>query len=274
MELTTHTTTGIDKTARYGWVTKDEPGRLQMLHKDVLQIHPAYQRDVIPSKVKEITAAWSWVAAGAIVVGERGGEYWVIDGQHRVVAAKRRSDITRLPCIVFRTHDVKQEAAAFLDVNTGRKPVTSIGKFKAMIARGDKAACAVQHTLDLLGITPKATASKPLELKSVGWAIKRAGEDLDKFETVMRTAADLSHDMPIQEKLLDGLWYIHSRLPKGINDKRFADRLKVVGARRLIEGANRASAYFVRGGASVWADGMMNEINRGLRNTFALRSDE
>ncbi len=265
---------GIDKTSRYKWVTKDEPGELKRLHKDVLQIHPAYQRDVIPSKVKEITAEWSWVAVGAIVVGERGGEFWVIDGQHRVMAAKRRSDITHLPCVVFKTDGVRQEAAAFLDVNTGRKPVSSIGKFKAMIAAGDEAACAVQHTLDSLGITPKTTASKPRELKSVAWAIKRAAEDVAKFTLVMRVAAELSHDIPIQEKLLDGLWYIHDRLPNGITEKRFAERLKVVGARKLIDGANKASAYFVRGGANVWADGMMNEINRGLRNTFSLRDSD
>ena len=72
MEITTHTALGVDKTKRYGWVTKDEPGSLQMLHKDVLQVHPAYQRDVLPEKVKAITAAWSWLSLGALVVGERG----------------------------------------------------------------------------------------------------------------------------------------------------------------------------------------------------------
>lgn len=44
MKLTTHTPNGVDKKSRYGWVTKDEPGELKMLHKDAIQIHPAYQR--------------------------------------------------------------------------------------------------------------------------------------------------------------------------------------------------------------------------------------
>lgn len=261
---------GVDKTKRYGWVTKDAPGELRNLHKDVLQIHPAYQRDVLPMKVKEITATWSWAACGAIVVGERGGEFWVIDGQHRVLAAKRRSDITHLPCVVFKTEGVRQEAVAFLDLNTGRKPVSSIGKFKAMIAAGDASACAVHRTLEALGVTPKATANKAKELKSVAWAIRKAGEDVAKFELVMRVAVELSQDMPIQEKLLDGLWYINERLAGGITNKRFRDRINAVGARRLIEAANKAAAYFARGGAKVWADGMMNEINKGLQKRFAL----
>ena len=272
--MMSETVKGVDKVKRYGWVTKDEPGALKNLHKDVLQIHPAYQRDVIPAKVKEITANWSWVGAGAIVVGERGGEFWVIDGQHRVLAAKRRSDITHLPCVVFQTDGVKQEAVAFLDLNTGRKPVSSIGKFKAMLAAGDEAASTVHRVMEELGVTPKATANKGKELKSVAWAVRRAGEDAEKFEIVMRMASELSHDIPIQERLLDGLWYINDRMRGGISDKRFSDRLRAVGARRLIDAANKAAAYFVKGGANVWETGMMDEINKGLRNKFALRDGD
>lgn len=272
--MMSETVKGVDKVKRYGWVTKDEPGALKTLHKDVLQIHPAYQRDVIPAKVKEITANWSWVGAGAIVVGERGGEFWVIDGQHRVLAAKRRSDITHLPCVVFQTEGVRQEAIAFLDLNTGRKPVSSIGKFKAMIAAGDEAACTVHKTLEALGVTPKATANKGKELKSVAWAVTRAKEDPEKFALVMRIAADLSHDIPISSRLLDGLWYIDARMDGGIDNKRFIDRLQSIGARKLIDAAHKAAAYFVHGGAKVWAAGMMDEINKGLRNKFSLRDGD
>ncbi len=264
---------GLDKTTRYGWVTRDEPGTLMTLHKNILQIHPDYQRDVIPSKVKEITANWSWVGAGAIVVGERLGSFWVIDGQHRVLAAKRRSDITVLPCVVFQTESVRQEAVAFLDLNAGRKPVSSLGKFRAMIAAGDEAACFVQKTLESLGVMPVACASKANELKSVAWAVRKAGEDQNKFELVMRIATELSRDIHIHEKLLEGLWYIHNRLGVGIDDRRFMDRLRSIGARRLIESANKAAAYFSRGGSRIWASGMMEEINKGLRNRFELKED-
>lgn len=51
---------------------------------------------------------------------------------------------------------------------------------------------------------------------------------------------------------------------------RLFDRLKAIGAPRLVEGANKASAFFVRGGAQVWARGMLEEINKGLRNRFEM----
>lgn len=263
---------GVDKTARYGWITKDAPGELRTLHKDVLQIHPAYQRDAIPSKIKDITAQWSFVACGAIVVGLRGNEYWVIDGQHRVLAAKRRSDITHLPCVIFHTEDVKQEAVAFLDLNTGRKPVSTLGKFKAMIAAGDESAVFVHDTLEAFGITPKPSAHKAKEIKSLGWALKKAKENPARFEKVMRMANDLSTDIPIQEKLLDGLWYIDERIDGGITNRRFSERIHQIGASKLIEAANKASAYFVRGGASVWAQGMLDAVNRGLQKRFEMKA--
>jgi hypothetical protein len=272
MELTTHTAKGVDKTARYGWVTKDEPGELKMLHKDVLQIHPAYQRDVLPEKVKAITAAWSWLSLGALVVGERGGEFWVIDGQHRTLAAKRRSDITHLPCVVFKTADVKTEARGFLDLNTGRKPVTAVAKQKAMVAAGDEVAAYVQQQCEALGLEIKPSAHTAGQLKCVGWCTRRAAEDKDVFRLVLAMGAELStqDQMPVAERVLEGLWILHAKCGNGLADKRLTKRLREKGARALLDAANRAAAYYASGGGKVWAQGMLAELNKGLQHKFTM----
>jgi len=254
------------KIERYGWTLKDSPGEMRRLNKNVLQVHPAYQRHAVETKIKMIAAAWSWVACGAIIVGNRGGEYWVIDGQHRVLAARRRADIDSMPCLVFETESVEQEAQGFLDANTGRKPVSSIDKFRASIASGDETAKYVDALFSELGITPRATASKPLEIKSMAWALARARENREAFDVVVRMAADLCKETIVHEMLLDGLYYLHTNSETNLGDKRMRDRLKKIGAGRLMEAAKRASAYFARGGAKVWADGMLSELNKGLRN--------
>lgn len=270
MELTTHTAKGVDKTARYGWVTKDEPGTLQMLHKDELQIHPAYQRDVLTDKVKAITARWSWLSLGALVVGERGGEFWVIDGQHRVLAAKRRSDITYLPCVVFKTADVKTEARGFLDLNTGRKPVTAVAKQKAMVAAGDEAAGYVQQQCEALGLEIKSSAHNIGQLKCVAWCVRRAAEDKEAFQLVLAMGAELCtrDQMPVIQRLLEGLWLLHAKCGEGLADKRLTKRLREKGAKVLLAAANRAAAAYVDGGAKVWARGMLSELNKGLQHKF------
>lgn len=276
MELTTHTAKGVDKTIRYGWVTKDAPGELKMLHKDVLQIHPAYQRDALLDKVRSITAEWSWLSLGALVVGERGGEYWVIDGQHRALAAKRRSDITLLPCVVFQTQDVKSEARGFLDLNTGRKPVTAVSKQKAMVAAGDEVAAFVQQQCDALGIEIATSGQKSGQLKCVAWCQRRAAEDKDAFRLVLAIAAELSKQdqMHVPERVLEGLWILNAKCGEGLSDKRLTKRLREKGARVLLDAANRAAAYYASGGGKVWAQGMLAELNKGLQRKFTMDGAE
>ena len=276
MELTTHTAKGVDKTARYGWVTKDEPGEFAMLHKDLLQIHQAYQRDVVQEKVKTFTATWSWIALAAIVVGKRNGNYWVIDGQHRALAAKRRSDITHLPCMVFETTDIKEEAIAFLNLNTGRKPVTAVSKQKAMVAAGDEIAAFVQQQCDALNLQITQHASTAGQLKCIAWCLRRAAEDKEAFRIVLSKGAELARqdNMQVAERLLEGLWMLHAKCGAGLADERLVKKLHEKGGRTLLNAANRAAAYYVSGGGKIWAQGMLAELNKGLRNKFSMDGAE
>lgn len=267
MELTATTHVGGDKIKRYGWTVQDAPGEMRLLHKDTLQIHPAYQRDLVAQKVSEISAAWSWVALGALVVGERRGEFWVIDGQHRAAAAKRRSDITHLPCVVFKTTDVKQEARGFLTIQTMRKPVTAVAKQKAMVTAGDEVAAFVQQTVESLGLEIKPSAHTVGQLKCVGWCLKRAADDRQTFAKVLSIGAGLfaQDNMAIAERVLEGLWVLNAKCGDGLADPRLVKRLREKGARVLLDAANRASAYYASGGSKIWAQGMLGELNKGLQ---------
>lgn len=269
---TAQTHHGLDKVKRYGWVMKDAPGVLMMLRKHDLRIDPAYQRDVVESKALAIAAAWSWIACGVIIVGKRGSVYWVIDGQHRVFGALRRGDIEFLPCLVFETTDVKQEAQGFLDVNAGRKPITSTGRHKAMVAAGDEIAAFVQSRVDALGLRIRGTSGRGGYLKSVGWCMKRASEDRARFDRVFTLVAEMAikDDMFVPERVLEGVWILDARCGAGLADKRLAQRLRDKGARSLLAAANRAAAFYVTGGGKVWAEGMLTELNKGLREKFTL----
>lgn len=262
------------KVDRYGWKLKDKAGKLKYLSKSILRMHPSYQRQSNNAKVITIASDWSWVACGAIIVGERGGEYWVIDGQHRVLAARRRADIDDLPCLVFATDGVEQEAKGFLDVNTLRKSVSSIDKFRALMAAGDPTANYVNELFVEIGITPKISgASKPLDIASVGWSLLKANENREAFEEVIRFAADLCRDdAPLHEILLGGLYYVHTNFkPDGLRNKELRSRIKKFGHKKLVNSSKSAAAYYQRGGAKVWARGMIDAINKGLHNKFEMK---
>lgn len=260
---------GSTKIERYGWSVKDAQGEQVMLHKNILKVDRSYQRMVADLKVRGISAAWSWVACGAIIVGNRNGEYWVIDGQHRVIAARNRSDITTLPCLVFETEGVSQEARGFLDVNTARKAMTSIDKFRALIAAGDETAIFVNDILIELDITVSSTTGKHRGLKSVGWALRNAKADRVSFEAVIRLAGSICHNYMVHEKLLEGLLYLHTH-GHDVTERWLANKIRTIGPEMLVMSANRAAAFYVAGGAKVWAEGMLTAINKGLRDKIKL----
>lgn len=92
---------GLDKVQRYGWTMQDKQGEQRQINKNLLLVNDDYQRTASASKILEIASEWSWIGCGVIIVAKRDGSYWVIDGQHRVLAAKRRSDIKEMPCLVL-----------------------------------------------------------------------------------------------------------------------------------------------------------------------------
>jgi len=264
----------ISKVDRYGWKLKDSPGELLYIHKVNLKINQDYQRELNHRKVLNMARDWSWLACGALTVAERNGEYWVIDGQHRWASAMKRVDIVHMPCIVFKIDTVQTEAKGFLDANTGRKPVTAIGKYKAMIVIGDEGARLVNDTLAKYGIKIVKSPKKALETKSINVLINMAKRNLDTLCVVVDMASKLSiaENVGISEVVWGGLEYLHENATKSLSDKIMEERLRRVGIIRLAQGAKRAAAYFIKGGPRVWAEGMLTELNKGCRSRIELKN--
>lgn len=112
-----------------------------------------YQRSVIPARVRHLTATWVLERVGAITVSIRAdGKAYVVDGQHRVLAAMELGlGDTKVLCHVYRGLTIEQEAALFLSANDAR-PVTPIDRFKAGLVAGDPVCKGVQKTLKKYGL--------------------------------------------------------------------------------------------------------------------------
>lgn len=277
-ELTTidRVSANLTKVERYKWTVKDSPGVLMMINKHELQINHEYQRVLLPLKVKEIASAWSWVACGAIAVAMREGTPWVIDGQHRVMASLRRADIADLPCIVFETDDIRDEAEGFLNINTNRKAMTSMDKLRAAAVAGYEPAIQFRALCERLNLVLSSSGQQAGQIKAADWGMRRMKEDPAATAIVVELAAELAAAarIAVQEKLLGGLWYIHKNCEVGLTDPRLRQRVKMRGANNLIDEASAAAAYYSRGGERVWASGMMKSINKGLRTRFKMRGED
>ena len=159
--LNEHIRGGQSKVDRYGWKLIDRPGVYENIDKKRLGIDESYQRPEIVSKIREMSANWSWMACGVILVARRGKRFYVYDGQQRTAAAMRRSDIKTLPCLVFDTEGAPEEAEAFVRSNTMRRPVEAIWKFRALVVAGDQAAIELSRALEAKGYRVHDSGSSP-----------------------------------------------------------------------------------------------------------------
>lgn len=260
----------LSKVERYSWTVRDAPGELRDIKKGDLQIDAQYQRHANESKLMAIARDWSWIACGAIVVADREGVLYVVDGQHRVLAARRRSDISTLPCLVFRTSAARQEAQGFLSANTQRKPITSADRFRALLTVENRAAMMVQDLLQQAGRS--AGGSSASSVKCLNVLMKWAESDETTLRRLWPLMTCLCHEQIFSERIVEGLMYVEKRMPNGesLDDPAWSKRVLKVGYATLIESAAKASAFYARGGARVWAVGMVEALNKGYRNRLEL----
>jgi hypothetical protein len=122
-----------------------------------LHVDETYQRslETDPSRrlIRQIAQFWDWGLCQPLAVARRGdGSLMVVDGQHRLEAARTRSDIAHLPCVITAYRNAGDEAAAFVALNQNRKPLQPLDIFKAALAAGDDTATAVQAILTRAGL--------------------------------------------------------------------------------------------------------------------------
>lgn len=166
------------------------PPELLFVSPDGLRIDPIYQRDLSAKSSKKlierIAAGWDWNLCLPLVVARRSDfieRLFVIDGQHRLMAARIRGDIAALPCVVGEFDGVAGEAQGFVSLNSVRRALTQLDLFKARLASGDADAVTIADMLGDAGMSlaphTNATAWKPGQVANVGGigaAVKAHGE--------------------------------------------------------------------------------------------------
>ena len=150
----------------------------QFLLPEQLQIDESYQRSIDTSAsqalIRKIAQHWNWDLCLALVVARReNGDLFVIDGQHRLEAARLRGDIAQLPAMVKNYTSPADEAASFVQLNQARAALTGLQLFHAALASGDSTAIAVRDAITGAGL--KLGRSNNLQLAPIGTVINVGG---------------------------------------------------------------------------------------------------
>lgn len=262
---------GTDKIEKYGWKTLDRPGIPFLAEKSELHIDLTYQRTMISqSRVLQIAQAWSHVACGSLIVAQRtDGRMFVIDGQHRLEAANRRSDIKELPCLVFKCERLEEEAMAFYRANCVRGAVSSYDKLRGLLAGGDALARDSVELMLTQGYKPSKSESE--------WTIRCIAMFLSFMKTdrgvLIKTwplVAELHGGRCISELVFGAVIYLSKYGSDDITSREWRAKILKPGFAQIYDSINRARLLYSRGGSKVWAIGALDIINKGTRKKLIL----
>jgi hypothetical protein len=126
---------------------------LKWIAIDDLYVDMAYQREVLGQGRKNVQAIvheFDWTYFGPVIVAPAGEFYAVVDGQHRVTAAKVVG-IKEIPCCVVFA-DATKQAKAFGKLNGQTTQIHPLQLFAAAIAAGDEAALELQALCAQAGV--------------------------------------------------------------------------------------------------------------------------
>jgi len=124
----------------------------QNLPTSELLVDAAYQRAINKDRVDRIVGSFSPRQFGYLKVSRRDGKYYVIDGQHRLAAAKILG-YTSLPCNVCEGMNQRAEAEDFRVQQDNMSRIHTRDRFRAAITAGDEESVNIARIVSEYGYT-------------------------------------------------------------------------------------------------------------------------
>jgi ParB-like nuclease domain len=251
----------------------NQPGTFMMIPVTDLKVDTEYQRPLNGGRVDRISSAWSWIACGCLLVALRGtgsGDYYVVDGQHRMASAER-AGITKLPCLVFETSAHQEEAQGFLDANTNRKAMSVLDRYRALLVVQDPTALVLQKLLRQADREP-SLHPRPDSVKCLDFLLYAIRTDQDVLERLWPLIVDLCDGRPILKRLVQGVFYVERFLSNtSLLERHWRRRLMTIGYDGLTKSIDETCAYEGKAGGAVCAQGILRAVNKGLRNKLTIQ---
>ncbi len=119
----------------------------ESIHVDDLAINPNAQRAVGVARAKRMANNFLPQAAGTLVVCRRDGLNYVVDGMHRLAAA-RMAGVTTMSCEVHHGLSEEHEAELFLIKNKESKAPSKLDEYRIGLVAQHPLFVAVQEVLD------------------------------------------------------------------------------------------------------------------------------
>ena len=244
-----------DKIQKYNWKLKNKRGVYLDIPKISLFIDGNYQRtEHANGKILTIAKEWNWISCGTLSVGDRNGSFYVIDGQHRKLAADKRSDIKELPCMVYETESAQQEAEAFVDINQHRANVKSVDQYRAAIVCKNPEAVFLDGIIKSSNMTVNSSGSTNV-VACVGALLKMVKQDRERFSKIWPLFRAMHPDGAILSAVIKGVWFYEMELKESgkttLNEPTHSKLIRL-GGKVIASEIRRLSIELSKGGDLVF----------------------
>lgn len=197
-----------------------------------MRVSDVAQRALNRAKVDQLLAEFDLDHVGIPEVSERAGNFWILDGQHRIEALKgflgEGWEDQQVFCHVYTGLTEREEAEKFLRHNDSRV-VTSFDKFKAATTAGREVEVQVRRIVESLGLHISRTKETEGAISCVSTLCKvyrRAGGDvLARGLMILR---DAFGSPGLDSAIIDGITLVCARYDVALSDSVAVDRLAAV----------------------------------------------
>lgn len=209
------------------------------------RVSPSAQRDLRPARVDYLVANFDPEQFGYPVVNFRDGHYYIIDGQHRVAAAKdwlgTGWETQNIDCRVYSGLSEKQEADTFDRLND-HLAVRTFDKFKVRVTAGRPAENAIKKIVEKQGL--KIAEHGAGAVRPVG-ALERVYRRSDgpTLSRALRILHQSFGDPGLSSSVIDGFGRLCERYNGALDD---SDAIEKLAALRGGVGALMTRAELLR----------------------------
>ena len=249
-----------------------------MLRVDQLLVDHSYQRTLLTDHtVMRIARFFNWTMFGSLSVMKRGDKHYVTDGQHRLEAVKLRGDIDHVPCVIHESESLEDEAKAFVGLNTKRKVVCAIDKYRALLVSGDPEVCEINKRLVKEGFSiGTGDTCNTVSFVSCLMGTWRGNKNMAIDSLVMQREIMLANSEEhkgLDNRVHQGIYLIGSRIDVPLlslvqkfnrwPQAKYLANIKLVAIEHGGDVSHQAQCA-----------GVLKCLNHGLRNRIALKQEE
>jgi hypothetical protein len=177
-------------------VTLEKPSKLVELHAKEFSVDLKVQRILNEARAEKMADNFQPHALGMVTASKReDGHTYLLDGAHRISAARRASYDGLIATRLFENLTVEEEAELFLSLNSSRA-VQAIDRFKVRITQGEPVAVGINNVLKNYGLHVEwanneslgvISAIVALENLYAGAGVWKKGTYPDLVDKVIRT---------------------------------------------------------------------------------------